>query len=293
MRLIHITDPHLSDLSCVPARLIRGKRRLGYLSWRRRRHRHLRRHLDALSAEVQGLQPDLILVTGDLVHLGLPEEAAEAAAWLRDLGPPERVLLTPGNHDLYAEDSWAACHAHYAEYLHCRDAGPASATTSEPAFWQGFPSWLRFEALDVYGLSTALPTGFGMASGEVGVAQRQRLQGLMAEAGRDRLRLLALHHPPTSGVMSRRRGLRDAEALAGLMPQMHLILHGHGHWNRHYRCGPAHVLATGSASTENAAFRRLDLARGPDCITVRMRLHQQDGGQFRVIAREEIICATG
>ena len=46
-----------------------------------------------------------MLVTGDLVHIGLEQEMSEAAQWLRSLGPPEKVILVPGNHDNYAADS--------------------------------------------------------------------------------------------------------------------------------------------------------------------------------------------
>ena len=58
-----------------------------------------------------------ILVTGDLVHIGLPGEIEAAARWLEALGPAERVMLVPGNHDAYAGDSWPAVAAAWGPYL--------------------------------------------------------------------------------------------------------------------------------------------------------------------------------
>ena len=58
-----------------------------------------------------------MLLTGDLVHIGLESEMIEAADWLRRLGPPEKVMFVPGNHDNYATDSLAAMYRHWGSYL--------------------------------------------------------------------------------------------------------------------------------------------------------------------------------
>ena len=109
MRLIHVTDPHLSSLAQFSFSSARGKRRSGYLSWyRNRRHIHRREILDQLVQAAQADCPDQFLVTGDLVHIGLEDEMIQAGEWLRALGGPERVTLIPGNHDVYAPASQAA-----------------------------------------------------------------------------------------------------------------------------------------------------------------------------------------
>ena len=82
MRLIHITDPHLSSLDGLSFMGLRGKRRSGYLSWyRKRRHVYRPGILDQLTKAVNSHQPDLVLLTGDLIHIGLESEMIEAAAW--------------------------------------------------------------------------------------------------------------------------------------------------------------------------------------------------------------------
>ena len=275
MRLIHISDPHLTDLAKVPGWKIRGKRLFGYLSWRRRRHRHLRSNLDALCKAFLRLKPDLIIVTGDLVHIGLPEELAEAKDWLRELRSSAQILVTPGNHDLYGRNSWSACESHWADYLHL--APTAAGEGGEPPWRAGFPSRLRFADIHVYGLNSGLPTPTGYAAGELGEPQRRRLADLLAAAPASALNILALHHPPLPGVMGRRRALRDADSLQSLLGGIDMVLHGHGHWNRAYGCGGARIFATGSASVEDASFRLFDIHRAGRRFEVRMELRSRNG----------------
>ena len=274
MRLIHISDLHLTDLSTVAPQEIRGKRRLGHFSWRgRRRHRHLPLYLEALRRAVRDAQPDFIVITGDLIHIGLPVELAAAADWLEALAPPGRILVTPGNHDLYAKDSWAACERHWGRYLHL---SPPASEAREAPFRRGFPSHVRFGGIELYGLNTGCPTPWGAASGRLGTGQRQRLQRLMKQAPDGTLKVVALHHAPVRGVMPGRKALTDAGALETVLADAHLVLHGHGHWSRSYRCGAAEVFAVGSASTADAAFRQFDFCVREGAAQVRMSLHVRD-----------------
>ena len=293
MRLIHISDLHLTDLSKVEPRQIRGKRRLGHLSWReRRRHRHLSAHLEALRSAVRGAQPDFIVITGDLIHIGLPSELAAAANWLEALAPSDRILVTPGNHDLYAKDSWAACEGHWGDYLHL---SPASGEAGEAPFRRRFPARVCLEGVDLYGLNTGCPTPPGAASGRLGNGQLQRLERLLKQAPTHALKVVALHHAPLRGVMPRRKSLTDARALQALLADADLVLHGHGHWSRSYRCGTARVFAVGSGSTADAAFRQFDIHGLDGTVRVRMSLHvrDKDSGGFALAEEAAFSVSTG
>ena len=108
-KLAHITDPHLGPLPPVRPAELMNKRFFGYLSWmRRRRGVHRPEVLAALAADLEGLAPDHLVVTGDLTNIALPEEFTRVGRWLEGLGAPEAVTVIPGNHDAYVAVPWEA-----------------------------------------------------------------------------------------------------------------------------------------------------------------------------------------
>ncbi len=283
MRLIHISDPHLTSLRGISPKHLAGKRCLGYASWRwRRRHRHLASYLDELCAAAAAEQPDVVLVTGDLVHLGLPGEIEAAATWLRALGPVERVFLVPGNHDLYRGDSWAAVEVLWGDYLRL-----APRQSDEPGYWAGFPTRLCLDGIHIHGLNTGVPTApLLQATGKLGGGQCERLVARLAAAPSEALHIVALHHPPAPGVVPGRKALSDMGLLAPVLDQAHLVLHGHGHFNSAYRHGAVRVFAINSASMAHAAFRCFDISRHDDHWRVAMRLVSRGPQGFATRATE-------
>jgi len=277
IRLIHITDPHLTSLDGLPLSALAGKRWSGYLSWRRRRRFvHRRDVLDALTVAVQAENPFQILVTGDLVHVGLPSEIEAAGRWLRELGPPARVMLVPGNHDIYAEDSWPAASAAWNPYLGIRTAAGAAVDI-------GFPVVRSFgdagAAVSLIGISSARPSPLFMAYGRLGADQRARLEAQLDRD--DAFRCVLIHHPPLPGMVSWRKGLQDAHALSAVLARhgAELVLHGHVH--RNSACigpGGARIFGTASASSvgtlAGAAYRSFEVTRNAVGWQVTMRLVQ-------------------
>ena len=228
--LAHLSDPH------VPTRLAPGigalmsKRLLGYLSWRCRRSRIHRRHvLDALKRELDGEPPGHVAVTGDLVNISLPAEFRGAADWLRTLGTTDRVTVIPGNHDAYVDVPWAQSWDLWAEYMASEtpegDAAPPGSPTD-------FPILRRRGPLAIVGLSTALPTPPGLATGKLGARQLSALKDLLGNlAGSDLFRVILLHHPPIPGTTKRRKRLIDAAAFREVVATTgaELVLYGHDH----------------------------------------------------------------
>jgi hypothetical protein len=127
VRLIHLTDPHLStppDWRSLAGRSHFGKRYLGYASWfRKRRHQLRRAWLDEMTVEMAALNPDLVILTGDLTQIGTEEEIRQARDWLEGLAPAGRVAFVPGNHDTYAKDSWPVLQRELKDYLPADGAG--------------------------------------------------------------------------------------------------------------------------------------------------------------------------
>ncbi len=276
MRLIHITDPHLSSLDSLGFTSLHGKRRSGYLSWyKKRRHIYRPETLEQLTESVNSHQPDLVLLTGDLVHIGLESEMIEAANWLRRLGPPEKVMFVPGNHDNYARDSLAAMYKHWGSYLPAANGLAADYTA-------GYPMVRETQDVSLIGVNTSCVTRIFSARGKLGKGQRQRLTGaLQKEPGDRRFQCLLIHHPPLPGMTQRRKALRDSGQLEGIIRQHppDLVLYGHLHNNREHVHGNTRIFCTASAaSIRDASYRIFDVNKSESGWQCRMRLMTLENG---------------
>jgi 3',5'-cyclic AMP phosphodiesterase CpdA len=218
--LAHLSDPHLPPLPDPQVSELLGKRGLGYLNWTRNRHKYHRRDvLDVLISDMQAQVPGHIAVTGDLVNLALEAEFAPALAWLRAVGPPDRVTAVPGNHDAYVRATQHRFAESFADYLRGDEASDAT-----------FPFLRRRGPLLLIGLSTAVPTPPFMATGTLGRAQIEALEQTLSRlAGDDVFRVLLVHHPLRSASKIKR--LTDAPDLLALLKRygVNLVLHGHDH----------------------------------------------------------------
>jgi 3',5'-cyclic AMP phosphodiesterase CpdA len=283
MRIAHLTDPHLTSLDGMSPFALTGKRRLGYLSWwqnRRRQHRvdMLNRIDRALAAE----EPDVTIVTGDLVHLGLPAEIACARAWLERLSEVTRIVLVPGNHDCYQHDSPDQVHEQWTRFLGV-----------QPNARSGFPSLLREGPVSFIGLSSALPMPVWSAGGEIGHAQLEKLDRILNETS-GTFRCVGVHHPPLVGQVVGRKSLADAPLLEGLIRKhgIELILHGHVHCNRETVVEDrTRVMSSASASRvsgrNRASFRTFDVQAGETRWQVTARLKSVDDEGATVVLSEQ------
>jgi 3',5'-cyclic AMP phosphodiesterase CpdA len=220
--LAHLSDVHLPPLPAVRAHQLANKRVLGYLNWKKNRHAiHRREVLDAVVADMLAHGPDQIAVTGDLVNLALEQEFSPVAAWLAEVGPPERVTVVPGNHDAYVRSTQHRFAESLHPFLRGDEAGEGEVR---------FPFLRRRGSLALIGLSSAVPTAPLMATGRLGEAQLAELEQLLAQlAGEHAFRVLLIHHPLTS--QSRQKWLSDASELLALLRRygVDLVLHGHDH----------------------------------------------------------------
>jgi len=292
-RFAHLSDAHLTDLGGAAAQELRGKRLLGYLSWRRRRRwEHRRDVLDGLVAHLQGGAPQQILVSGDLTHIGLAQEFREAATWLESLGAPDRVSVVPGNHELCLRRGADTGLALWGDYLSGDGAGGDAGY---------FPSFRERAGAAFIGLSSAVATPALLATGRVGRTQREALARCLDEAAKRGLfRVVYLHHSPIPGTDKWRKRLTDAPQLAGLLYEhgVELVLHGHGHRSidgelatRH---GTAPVLGVASASAagahggEAAGYRSFELTPRPGGWLLQARRFR-----YEAASREMVLAGSG
>jgi 3',5'-cyclic AMP phosphodiesterase CpdA len=229
--LAHLSDPHLSSPEGAHLSEFLNKRISGYLSWwLHRRHEHRGEVIEALERDLAATGPDHIVITGDLTHLGLPNEFQMVEKWLRSLGPPGRVTLVPGNHDAYIGTPWDETFGLWADFM-SSDAGENPAGAHAPAE-NAFPILRIRRDVALIGLSTAHPSPLFFAIGGVGRGQMQKLEKILEETGRRGLmRIVLIHHPLTPGLVSWRKRLTDAAELRAVLARQgaELVLHGHGH----------------------------------------------------------------
>lgn len=271
-RLAHISDPHLPPPPGSAWIDFALKRLMSAFAWRRKRKRHLPEVLSAIITDLKAHSPDHIAVTGDLTNFATAGEFAAAREWLAGLGAPEGVTVSPGNHDALVGAHGAERFAAWAPWL----GDEAEAV---------FPTVRRRGEVAVVNLCSAIATAPHLAQGELGAAQLARLRDVLAKLKAEGLcRVVLIHHPITSGVVSRRKMLRDQEALLAVLREhgAEFVLHGHAHvaavGSAAGPDGPIPVLGVPSASTSGGH----DSPARWHCLEIERR---DAGWQARVVAR--------
>lgn len=178
-------------------------------------------------------RPDLVVVTGDLVDYGEPEEYAQAVALLSQLTIPYLVL--PGNHD-HRE----AFRIAFADHRYLPAHGPLHYCVDD------YP--VRIIALD-----SCVP---GQHHGEVDAAGLQWLQRTL-QADPHKPTLVLLHHPPfVSGIPYldeyRYRDPAPLEAVLRSATNVEAVLCGHVHRPMVRRWAGTVVASCPSTTTEIA-----------------------------------------
>ncbi len=214
-------------------------------------------------AEVQRLnpQPDLIVMTGDLVDLGRPEEYAHLHEIIASLTQP--LYVVPGNHD--ARDPM-------------REAFKAGGYFPASGFLQyAVEDW----PLRLIGLDTIIP---GQGGGEICAERLAWLDRTLAEQPQ-RPTLLMMHHPPfITGIGHMDDiGLIGREAFADVVAkhsQIELILCGHLHRTIHARVGGRAVLTSPSPAHQVALDLRDDAPSRFRMEPPGFMLHRWSDGQL-------------
>ncbi|QEH34072.1 Calcineurin-like phosphoesterase superfamily domain protein [Aquisphaera giovannonii] len=226
LRIVHVSDIHFWRYAWNPLRLL-GKRAVGMASLLRGRAARFRlERIEDVVDRVLSLEPDHILITGDLTTTALPAEfrAARKALgpWLRDRG---RVTVLPGNHDRYTVG--AHRNRRFEEYF--------GEFMPKPTF-----PWLRH--LDgrtaILGLdpTRAAVSARGLLPAHQFAKARELVQGM--EPAKRRL-IVACHYPLHAPEAHRRElsGKRMINAgevsawLAGVGPHVYCCGHVHAAWS--------------------------------------------------------------
>ncbi|MEL6112352.1 MAG: metallophosphoesterase [Pseudomonadota bacterium] len=294
VRLIHLSDPHLPTPGPVPVSALLNKRIFGYLNWhRRRRLVHRPAILDCLTADIQARGFDQLMIGGDLINIALPEEFRRARHWLMEMGPADKIMVVPGNHDTYVPIDWSIGLGQWADYMAGirfakTQAGAQTLTHRMPTDKTDFPFVRRIGPVSVIGLNTSPSTAPGLATGHVGPVQQARLRALLSKDGSVQgepapiLTVILGHHPWNDLDLARHKRLTDGAALITLLddarqtqiqaktqtqtqtliqapaPGPAMILHGHAHVPMSQRVGAHQTLHLGVASASYAGSQSDD-----------------------------------
>jgi len=231
----HLSDPHFARVDQINRGDLFSKRLFGYLRWKlKRRFEQSHELLTILHKDLQRTKPDHIAITGDLTQLSLPVEFTLARDWLQSLGTSEQVTVIPGNHDTYVKTRWDQTFFHWLDYM--LGDGQVQQAGSISSLAELFPTLRIRNRIALIGISTAQPSAPHLATGAIGADQLKKLESIQKQlTGQHLFRIILIHHPPISGVVSWRRSLTDAQFLQTLLERYgaELVLFGHAHKTAH------------------------------------------------------------
>ena len=256
MRLVHVSDIHhqldwnrrswrSSGWRGAPGRLeLHGLGRLERFSraaesWSR------------ILEDIEHLDVDHVLFTGDLTAMGDGAEFAAVRASVRHLTTEGRLTVIPGNHDRYTD---APGQRHFERVF----AEQLTSAMPEHADETGYP-FVKLLGDDValVGLdSTRVPGWSQYLVGRLGPAQLAALTRILDDprmVGRT-VHVLS-HHGPLSPLGHREwkeSALIDGPALLAVLEAREVVLHhGHSHvrsWHRRQDAGRPHLFGGGSST---------------------------------------------
>ncbi|MGM0597826.1 MAG: metallophosphoesterase family protein [Myxococcota bacterium] len=220
--IAQITDIHYPVYKTFKFKDIFSKRITGFANLLFSSRRRFRPHLLPLSLQnLDRLGVKHIVITGDLVNLAYPSEYGRLKEVFEESPfTPSQFSIIPGNHDAYTKAAYANNNLH-------KNLGLFAGVDS----FASYPLVRDLGDFTIIGLSTAIPTEFGMAYGKIDELQLQKLRVHLENS--DKPQVIALHHPPQKGLDGWSDGLVNGSELRKLLSnsKVECILHGHEHLN--------------------------------------------------------------
>ncbi len=169
--------------------------------------------LERLRDLIPDLDPEILVVTGDLTHRGRPAELEHARELLQSLGLP--LLAIPGNHDIP--------YVFPTRFTRTREAWEHVFGTTQPVY--------NSDRLAVVGMNSVRP--WRQQGGALESAQLDGLARKLDAAEEGALRTVALHHhlaaPPWRAAHKRPVRKRDLVLQTFASAGVELVLSGHVH----------------------------------------------------------------
>ncbi|OGV63224.1 MAG: hypothetical protein A3K19_13120 [Lentisphaerae bacterium RIFOXYB12_FULL_65_16] len=228
MRIVHFSDIHIGRWPSGTSFLF-DKRVLGLTNYFLRRRLGFQSALLAPAVStIRALNPDWMVCTGDITTVGSPEEfqaVRDALAPLMADGLGQRLILVPGNHDVYVRNR--ACRAALED---CFAGCNASRWTLAE-----LPQRVQASHLSLWVVDECCCTNWLLSSGRVSAVTAGQLEDwLEAPRVAGEKRILIGHFPlrdPAGVPLGWRRRLVGADRLAAALRdgRLDVSLCGHEH----------------------------------------------------------------
>lgn len=180
--------------------------------------------MDRVVVELNELEPDAVLCTGDLTEMGFRQDYLAAQAFLTRLECPH-LLVVPGNHD-----------SRNVGYLHFEElVGPRSGV-------------LRLGDVTVVGVDSTEPD---LDHGQIGRARYEWVAEQFSQPAAFRIFMLHHHLLPVPGTGRERNIVYDAGDLLEVLQAcgVDLVLSGHKHVPYAWRLERLFVVSAGTCSS--------------------------------------------
>lgn len=187
------------------------------------------RQIEGVEDLIPDLEPQAIVISGDLTQRARHGEFQATRAFVRELEQTAPVLVIPGNHDVQWWRQPLIPIGHDAKYRKfTRYFGPVLSPTLD------LPGVTVASALTSHGVAwgslTLQPRDLAV-KGHLTVSEVARVRKLFEDAGSEQLRVLVVHHNVMRGEISQRNGLaRWRQAQRRIVESgAELVLCGHDH----------------------------------------------------------------
>ena len=241
LRIAHISDVHAGEVTF--------------------QHAVMARVVDDINA----MDPDIVIIAGDLTAAGYEDEYAEAAAIVAKIEPPKVII--PGNHDA-RNVGWV----HFEHYFGPRFSRFRAAFPAERA------ERLRASGFTVVGVDSSEPD---LNEGRVG---RDRYGWIRSQYQNDEdIKIFAIHHHLVSipGTGRERNIVIDAGDLLAQLTKLDIELVVSGHKHVPFFWGVNGILIANSGTCATKRLRGLTPSSWNefevDASTIKVFLHYPDG----------------
>jgi 3',5'-cyclic AMP phosphodiesterase CpdA len=173
-----------------------------------------------LAADIEGQNPDLIVISGDFTQIGTKEEFIQARAFLDTLKAP--LFAVPGNHDVPAVNvlrRFMHPYGLYKRYI-ARDLEP----------------FLEMKGVAFAGMRTSrrFRLEWNWGHGTISRDQLEHLESRFSKASPDAIRVIVAHHPllfPTEPMVQHTKRVKRADEALETFANLgvRLVLSGHFH----------------------------------------------------------------